>query len=74
MLIKKYLVEQLELMIPGERLMLIASTENVVPEENIIAMAELMESLRQRRKEATLPLSREVVQKICSGVWIPSPR
>ena len=58
--VKEYLIEQLELMIPGERVMLIASTENYVPEENIIAMAEVME-------KATLPLSKEVIEKLRSS-------
>jgi hypothetical protein len=44
-------------MIPGERTMLFASTENRVPEENIMAMSEVME-------KATLPLSKEVIKKI----------
>jgi len=57
--VKRYLLEQLELMIPGDRLMLIASTENVVPEENIIAMTEVME-------KTTLPLTRELVRRIRS--------
>lgn len=55
--VKDYLLEQLELMIPGERTMLFASTENRVPEENIMAMAEVME-------KATLPLSKEIIEKI----------
>jgi hypothetical protein len=37
--------------------MLIASTENFVPEDNIIAMAEVME-------QAKLPLSKETIEKI----------
>jgi len=55
--VKKYLVEQLKLLIPGERAIVIASTENRVPEENLIAMTDVME-------RATLPLSRESVEKI----------
>lgn len=55
--VKDYLLEQLELLIPGEKTMLFASTENRVPEENIMAMAEVME-------KATLPLSKEVIEKI----------
>lgn len=57
--VKKYLVEQLELMIPGERLLLIASTENYLPEENVMAMAGIME-------KATLPLSKQAILKLRS--------
>jgi len=55
--VKEYLLEQLEKTIPSDRIMLIASTENFVPEDNIIAMAEVME-------QATLPLSKETIEKI----------
>ena len=48
--VKEYLAEQLRLLIPGVRVALIVSTENRVPEENLMAMVEVME-------EATLPLS-----------------
>ncbi len=58
--VRKYLLEQLELMIPGERLMLFVSTEDRIPDENLIAMAEVME-------KATLPLSKEVIEKIRSN-------
>jgi hypothetical protein len=37
--------------------MLFASTENRVPEENIMVMAEVME-------KATLPLSKEIIERI----------
>ena len=55
--VKQYLKEQLELMVPGERLLLFASTENYLPEENLIAMTEIMEN-------ATLPLSKKVIRKL----------
>ena len=55
--VKEYLARQLELIIPGDRVMIIASTENYVPEDNVAAMAEAME-------QATLPLSRESINKI----------
>lgn len=55
--VKEYLLEQLEKTIPSDRIMLIASTENFVPEDNIIAMAEVME-------QATVPLSKEAIEKI----------
>jgi len=55
--VKQYLARELGLMIPGDRVMIVASTENYVPEDSIAAMAELME-------EATLPLSTDVVNKL----------
>lgn len=55
--VKKYLVEQLELMIPGARLLIIASTENYLPEENLMAMTEIMERAR-------LPLSKEEIRSM----------
>ncbi|MGQ9781278.1 MAG: hypothetical protein ACUVQ8_03340 [Nitrososphaeria archaeon] len=55
--VKEYLLQLLEKTIPGNRIMLIASTENFVPEENIIAMAEVM-------GKATLPLTKDVIEKI----------
>jgi hypothetical protein len=58
--VKKYLIEQLELMIPGERVMLFASTEDRIPDENLMAMMEIME-------KATLPLSKEVIKNIDSS-------
>ncbi len=54
--VKRYLLQLLEKTIPGERIMLIASTENFVPEDNIIAMAEVME-------KATLPLTEDVIER-----------
>jgi hypothetical protein len=54
---KRYLVELLELMIPGERVAIVASTENRVPEENLEAMVEVMQ-------QATLPLSKETIDKL----------
>lgn len=56
--VKKFLIELLEKSIPySNRIMVIASTENFVPEENIIAMAEVME-------KATLPLNKNVIEDI----------
>ncbi len=55
--VKEYLIDQLEKTIPSERIMIIASTENFVPEDNIIAMAEVME-------QATLPLSKETIERM----------
>ncbi|UCD73446.1 MAG: hypothetical protein JSW01_02035 [Candidatus Bathyarchaeota archaeon] len=52
--VKKYLVEQLKLMIPGARLLIIASTENYLPEENLRVMTEVMQRAR-------LPLSKEEI-------------
>ena len=58
--VKQYLARELELIVPGERVMVVASTENYVPEDSIIAMAELME-------EAILPLSTESVSKLSAS-------
>ena len=55
--VKEYLIDQLEKTIPSERMMLVASTENYVPEENIVAMAEVME-------QATLPLSKLAIERM----------
>jgi hypothetical protein len=55
--VKQYFARELGLMIPGDRVMIAASTENCVPEDSIAAMAELME-------EVTLPLSTDVVNKL----------
>jgi hypothetical protein len=55
--VKEYLIEQLRLVIPGERVALIVSTENRVSEENMMAMGDVME-------KATLPLSRETIENI----------
>ena len=55
--VKEYLLQQLKLMIPGDRTMIIASTENFVPEENVVAMAEVM-------KKTTLPLTEEAIEKM----------
>jgi hypothetical protein len=57
LVVKGYLIDQLERTIPSERVMVIASTENFVPEENVIAMAEVME-------QATLPLSKQVIERM----------
>lgn len=55
--VKEYLVGQLELLIHNERAALIVSTENHVPEENMLAIADVME-------KAFLPLSTEVIDNI----------
>ncbi len=55
--VKRHILEQLELMIPGERSLLIASTENYLPEENLMTMARIME-------KAVLPLSKEAIAKL----------
>jgi hypothetical protein len=55
--VKEYLINQLEETIPSERIMLVASTENFVPEENVIAMAEVME-------QASLPLSKHTIERM----------
>ncbi|MEM2180582.1 MAG: hypothetical protein QXP32_07170 [Nitrososphaeria archaeon] len=57
-IVKKYLIELLEKSIPySDRIMIIASTENYVPEENIIAMAKVME-------KATLPLDEKIIEEM----------
>jgi len=58
--VKKYLIDQLELMIPGERVMLVLSTEQRVPDDSMMAMVEVME-------KATLPLSNRVIEDIRSS-------
>jgi hypothetical protein len=55
--VKNYLIEQLGLMTPGGRLMLIASTENYIPEENLMVMIDIME-------KATLPLTEKAVMAL----------
>jgi hypothetical protein len=55
--VKQYLLEQLQLLMHNERAAVIVSTENRVPEENMLAMAEVME-------KASLPLSNEVLNNI----------
>jgi hypothetical protein len=52
--VKRSLIDYLESMIPGERVALIVSTENRVPEESLLAMTDVME-------KATLPLSKESI-------------
>jgi hypothetical protein len=56
-IVKKYLIDYLESLIPGERAALIVSTENRVPEESLMAMVDVME-------KATLPLSEEMIRKL----------
>jgi len=54
--VKKFLIEMLEKSIPyTNRIMVIASTENFVPEENLIAMAEVMEKIKH-------PIDRETIE------------
>jgi hypothetical protein len=60
--VKQYLARELGLMIPGERVMVVASTENYVPEDSIVAMAELMENV-------TLPLSTDIVSKLNASCY-----
>ncbi|MCX8188236.1 MAG: hypothetical protein N3F64_00825 [Nitrososphaeria archaeon] len=56
--VKRYLIELLEKSIPYcNRIMVIASTENYVPEENLLAMAEVME-------KAIIPLNKNVIEEI----------
>jgi hypothetical protein len=59
--VKRYLIECLESLIPGERVALIVSTENRVPEQSLMAMIDIMES-------ATLPLSNERIGKLYASV------
>jgi hypothetical protein len=58
--VKDYLIEQLRLLIPGERVALIISTENRVPEENMMAIVDVME-------KAALPLSKETIEHLRSS-------
>jgi len=58
--VKKYLIEQLELMIPGERVLLVLSTEHRVPDESMMAMLEVIE-------KASLPLSKKTIESIRSS-------
>ena len=55
--VKNYLLDLLEMAIPGERLMLAASTEIRVPEECLRVVAEVM-------REVTLPLSKQKIDNI----------
>jgi len=55
--VKKHLLNLLRSVIPGDRIILIASTENLVPDDCLLAMTDIME-------KATLPLSKESVDKI----------
>ena len=55
--VKQYLIDYLESLIPGERAALIVSTENRVPGESLMAMLEVME-------QATLPLSEETIRNL----------
>ncbi|MGQ9640480.1 MAG: hypothetical protein ACUVUB_08615 [Candidatus Bathyarchaeia archaeon] len=52
--VKEYLIGLLESIMPGDRVMLIVSTENRVPDENLMAMVEVME-------KATLPLTEDTI-------------
>jgi len=55
--VKNYLLDLLEMAIPGERVILAASTEIRVPEECLRAVAEVM-------REVTLPLSKQKIDNI----------
>ncbi len=61
-IVKQYLLEQLKRTIPSKRVMFIASTENFVPEDNVMAMAEIME-------KAELPLTEDLLQKIQEPIY-----
>jgi len=55
--VQEYLIELLQSLASGERVALIVSTENRVPEESMMAIVEVME-------RATLPLSRGTIESI----------
>ena len=55
--VKKYMIDLLKLAIPGERLGIEASTENLVSDENLLVLSNILE-------KATLPLSKEKINKI----------
>jgi hypothetical protein len=59
--VKRYLIECLESLIPGDRAALIVSTENRVPEESLMALVDVMEN-------ATLPLSKEVIRDLYASL------
>ena len=59
--VKKHLLDLLEAAIPGDRLILAASTEIRVPEECLKAVADVME-------KATLPLSKEKINNIRKAI------
>jgi hypothetical protein len=55
--VKEHLLKVLESAIPGDRLVVFASSETSVPEDCLLALTSIME-------KATLPLSRETIEKI----------
>ena len=55
--VKKYLIDCLGSLIPGENAALIVSTENRVPDESLMAMVDVME-------KTTLPLSKESIRNL----------
>jgi len=59
--VKQYLLEQLKRTLPSTRVMFIASTENFVPEDNMMAMAEIME-------KAELPLTEDLLLRIQNNI------
>jgi len=59
--VKEYLIEQLRLLIPDGRAALIVSTENRVPEENLMAIVDVME-------KATLPLSENLFDNLLASL------
>ena len=59
--VKRFLVGCLESLIPGDRVALIVSTENRVPEESLMAMVDVMEN-------ATLPLSNELIGRLFASI------
>ena len=55
--VRRHLINLLESVIPGDRLLITASTENVIEEEALLAATEIL-------AEATLPLTEEKVKEI----------
>jgi hypothetical protein len=55
--VKKYLLDLLMSVVPGDRIAIEASTENLVSDENLLALSSILE-------QATLPLSEEKVDEI----------
>ena len=67
--VKKFLIELLEKSIPySNRIMIIASTENFLPEENLIAMAEVMEEIKQPIERETIECMRKKLFSTASNV------
>jgi hypothetical protein len=59
--VKQYLIEQLRLLIPDGKAALIVSTENRIPQENLMAIVDVME-------KATLPLSEDVIDNLLASL------